>query len=280
MGATPEADSTILRLSEGLYRKYELKRVYYSAYLPVGNDLVLPGTKLKPPLKREHRIYQADWLMRYYHFTSEEIIGEGENLDIELDPKCAWALEHLDFFPVEVNSADYEALLRVPGIGVVSAKRIIRARRLGSIGIHELKSMGVVLKRARYFVCARGKLISGANPFIKGLRGLLRDSNMDQLTIFDTGAQSVREERETEKKERERIAKNILEGNLPETQKEAVKRLGSARGGRTGQGVSQGKGPAFPMGQNRTPGQKPPSQGLEKGIAENSTERLLTPFLP
>lgn len=189
VGATPEPDSTILRLSEGLYRKYALKRVYYSAYLPVGNDLVLPGRRVKPPLKREHRIYQADWLMRYYHFRAAEIIGDGENLDTELDPKCAWALRHLDFFPVEVNRADYETLLRVPGIGVVSARRIIRARRLGSIGIHELASMGIVMKRAKYFVCARGKLAAGANPFQEGLRDLLRDGPMDQLSIFDAAAQ-------------------------------------------------------------------------------------------
>ena len=157
-----------MRLSEGLYRKYALKRVYYSAYLPVGNDLVLPGRRVKPPLKREHRIYQADWLMRYYHFRAAEIIGDGENLDTELDPKCAWALRHLDFFPVEVNRADYETLLRVPGIGVVSARRIIRARRLGSIGIHELASMGIVRNGPNTLSARAASWPPAPTPFRKG----------------------------------------------------------------------------------------------------------------
>ena len=130
IGATPENDRCILQLSEGLYHKYSLKRVFYSAYIPVVQDRNLPALDTAPPLLREHRLYQADWLLRFYGFTADELLSEKTpDLDPMLDPKCSWAVRHPEEFPVEVNRAPYEKLLRVPGIGVVSAKRIIRARR-------------------------------------------------------------------------------------------------------------------------------------------------------
>lgn len=162
VGATPENDLRIVRLAEGLYGRYSLKRVYYSAFVPVSEDPRLPGLDA-PPLLREHRLYQADWLLRHYHFTSGEILDEEHpHLDEELDPKSAWALRNPQFFPVEVNRADYETLLRVPGLGVKSAKRILYARRAHSLDFDALKKIGVVLKRARYFITCNGRYFSGA----------------------------------------------------------------------------------------------------------------------
>ena len=157
VGATPESDLHILSLTEGLYKKYALKRVFYSAYLPLMQDEHLPAVTSRPPLLREHRLYQADWLLRYYHFTAEEILTPDEpNFNPYLDPKCNWAVRHPAFFPVEVNTAPREALLRVPGIGPKSALRILAARRLSRLGMEELRRMGVVLKRAQYFITCRG----------------------------------------------------------------------------------------------------------------------------
>jgi putative DNA modification/repair radical SAM protein len=162
VGATPENDLRIVKLAEGLYGRYRLKRVYYSAFLPVSDDPRLPGIDA-PPLLREHRLYQADWLLRHYHFTSGEILDEEHpHLDEELDPKSGWALRNPQFFPVEVNRADYESLLRVPGLGVKSAKRILYARRAHSLDFDALKKIGVVLKRARYFITCGGRYYSGA----------------------------------------------------------------------------------------------------------------------
>lgn len=158
IGATPETDLHILRLTEGLYRKYALKRVFFSAYLPVVPDPRLPAVTAKPPLLREHRLYQADWLLRYYQFSAAEILNEEEpNFDPYLDPKCNWALRHPEFFPVEVNTATKAQLLRVPGIGPKSVQRILAARRQQHLGMDELKRIGVVLKRARYFITCNGK---------------------------------------------------------------------------------------------------------------------------
>ena len=148
----------ILRLTEGLYRKYALKRVFFSAYLPVVPDPRLPAVTAKPPLLREHRLYQADWLLRYYQFSAAEILNDEEpNFDPYLDPKCNWALRHPEFFPVEVNTATKAQLLRVPGIGPKSVQRILAARRQQHLGMDELKRIGVVLKRARYFITCNGK---------------------------------------------------------------------------------------------------------------------------
>ena len=158
VGASPETDYHILQLTEGLYQKYNLKRVFYSAYIPVTEDTRLPALDTKPPLLREHRLYQADWLLRYYGFEAGELLSEERpNFNVLLDPKCDWALRHLEAFPVEVNRASYQTLLRVPGIGVKSAQRIVKARRLGTVDIPDQKRMGVVLKRALYFITCRGK---------------------------------------------------------------------------------------------------------------------------
>ncbi len=157
IGASPESDYQILRLSEGLYRKMSLKRVYYSAYVPVNEDRRLPALRT-PPLLREHRLYQADWLLRLYGFTAEEILSEEyPQLDEQLDPKAAWALRHPEYFPVDVNRAEYAALLRIPGVGVTSARRIVSARRFAPLTPEGLKKVGVVMKRARYFITCSGR---------------------------------------------------------------------------------------------------------------------------
>ncbi|MBM3163637.1 MAG: putative DNA modification/repair radical SAM protein [Chlorobi bacterium] len=157
IGASPESDFQILRLSEGLYRKMNLKRVYYSAFVPVMEDNRLP-VLAAPPLLREHRLYQADWLLRFYGFSAAEILSDdAPNLDESFDPKTAWALRHPEFFPVEINRADYGTLLRVPGIGVTSARRIVAARRFSVITPEGLKKIGVVMKRAKYFITCSGR---------------------------------------------------------------------------------------------------------------------------
>ena len=198
VGATPESDRQILSLTQGLYDKYRLKRVFYSAYMPVSNSPLLPAPQgFQPPLLREHRLYQADWLLRYYHFRAEELLDENNpNLDPRLDPKCTWALRHLEFFPVEVNQADYEALLRVPGIGVTSARRILTARRLGALTFEGLKRLGVVLKRAQYFLTCSGKPLTGLrvreDGLLRHLAALeapsLAGPAPEQLSLFDTPA--------------------------------------------------------------------------------------------
>jgi predicted DNA-binding helix-hairpin-helix protein len=155
VGASPETDGQILRLSQAMYRKFDLKRVYYSSYLPVVADPILPSDTTG--LLREHRLYQADWLMRFYGFSSEEISPLNENLPMEYDPKCAWALRNMQFFPVEVNTASVEQLLRVPGIGAKGAYKIISARKSSSLTFEALKKMRIVLKRAKHFITASGK---------------------------------------------------------------------------------------------------------------------------
>jgi len=157
VGATPESDSQIVHLAQGLYKSYEMRRVFYSAYIPAGHSR-LPTADT--PLLREHRLYQADWLLRFYGFTAQELFkSKDENLSLHLDPKCHWALRNLEQFPVEVNRADYHMLLRVPGIGQKSASRIIAARRVGSLDFAHLKKMGIVLKRARLFITCNGKMM-------------------------------------------------------------------------------------------------------------------------
>lgn len=157
VGATPDTDMNILRLSENLYKHFKLKRVYYSAYVPVSDNPRLPVIS-KPPLLREHRLYQADWLLRFYGFKAEELLSErNPDFDVALDPKCDWAIKNLHYFPVEINTAPYEMLLRIPGVGVTSAQRILAARRIGSLDYTDLKKLGVVLKRARFFITCRGK---------------------------------------------------------------------------------------------------------------------------
>jgi putative DNA modification/repair radical SAM protein len=194
IGASAETDRQIISLTGALYRKFELKRVYYSAYVPVNQDLPLPvplsAQPAVPPLLREHRLYQADWLMRFYQFEAEEILEDtAPFLDSVLDPKAAWAARHPEFFPLEVNRASYQELLRVPGIGVNGALRIIRARRTASLDFPHLKRMGIVLKRARHFILCRGRSyqhIEVGGAFLR--ERLLREAGFDparQLELFE-----------------------------------------------------------------------------------------------
>jgi putative DNA modification/repair radical SAM protein len=158
IGATNENDLHIIRTSEALYRRFSMKRVYFSAYIPVASAPELPDMTMPPPLKREHRLYQADWLLRFYGFRADEILSEdAPNLDYELDPKVVWALRHLEFFPIEINKASLEELLRIPGVGNTSATRIMRQRREAAVRYDDLKKMGVVLKRAKYFLTCSGR---------------------------------------------------------------------------------------------------------------------------
>ncbi|BBB92370.1 MAG TPA: putative DNA modification/repair radical SAM protein [Methylomusa anaerophila] len=198
IGATPDTDLQILNLAEGLYNKYKLKRVFFSAYMPVAENSLLPAVDTKPPLWREHRLYQADWLLRFYGFAANELLDQQhQSLNPYLDPKCNWALNHMDFFPVDVNHSPYRDLLRVPGIGVTSAKRIVTARRTTALHLDGLKNLGVVLKRAQYFITCGGKTIDGIkitqNAF---LRSLLSEKTLalyhagfslpaEQLSLFD-----------------------------------------------------------------------------------------------
>ena len=194
VGATPDSDFHILRLTQGLYDRYHLKRVFYSAYVPVMEHALLPAKDVKPPLLREHRLYQADWLLRFYGFRAEELLDEQHrDFDTRVDPKCSWALAHLEFFPVEVNTADYETLLRIPGVGVTSAKRILSARRAGRLRIDDLPKLGVVMKRAQYFLTASGKIPDGLRftpdsllrSLIAAERPQLPQQEMVQLSLFD-----------------------------------------------------------------------------------------------
>lgn len=159
IGATGESDYQIMSISEALYGRFKMKRVFYSAYVGVNEDSRLPAVGTMPPLLREHRLYQADWLIRFYGFKAAELLSKRQpNFNLLLDPKCDWAVRHLEAFPVEVMTADYYQLLRVPGLGVNSARRICRARRYGGLRFEDLKKMGVVLKRAMYFITCQGRV--------------------------------------------------------------------------------------------------------------------------
>jgi predicted DNA-binding helix-hairpin-helix protein len=194
IGAGQETDRQILTTTENLYHTFKMKRVYYSAYIPVLPSPILPDVLTAPPLGREHRLYQADWLLRFYHFRAEELLDEAHpNFNPLVDPKCSWALSHPEFFPVEVNRADYEALLRVPGIGVTSARRILVARRCASLTFAGLKKLGVVLKRAQYFLTCGGKYLEGLRVSPDGVlrhlvaqeRPMLPQGAPEQLSLFE-----------------------------------------------------------------------------------------------
>ena len=160
VGASEESDYEIVHVAEALYKQFDLKRVFYSAFVNTTHDPILPEGKEGPPLLREHRLYQADWLMRFYGFQASELLSaKRPNFNVFLDPKCDWALSHLEQFPVEVTRAPYQTLLRVPGIGVKSAQRIVKARRYGALSFGDLKKMGVVLKRALYFITCGGRMM-------------------------------------------------------------------------------------------------------------------------
>lgn len=160
IGATPESDYQIMAVAENLYQKFDLKRVFYSAFVHVNDDKALPALPGGPPLLREHRLYQADWLLRFYGFRANELLNEERpNFNILLDPKCDWALRHLEYFPMEINRIDYQMMLRIPGIGVKSAQRIVQARRMAKLDFADLKRIGVVLKRALYFITCSGRMM-------------------------------------------------------------------------------------------------------------------------
>ncbi|MCL2675035.1 MAG: putative DNA modification/repair radical SAM protein [Firmicutes bacterium] len=200
IGASPDADGQIIRLTEALYRKFGLKRVYYSAYTPVNNDSRLPA--LPPDLRRENRLYQADWLLRFYGFDADELVPADRNFALDVDPKCDWALRNIDLFPVEINTASYDMLLRVPGIGVRNAFRIMQARKHSVLTFDSLKKMRVALTRALFFVTAAGEYRGiGDKPDLIRLRltdklPLLQNNNAPrQLSIFDNDIASVLSER-------------------------------------------------------------------------------------
>lgn len=191
IGASPESDGQILKLTEALYRNMNLKRVYYSSYVPVVQSNKLPS--VGAGLLREHRLYQADWLIRFYGFDVSEICAENENLSSEYDPKCAWALRNMHLFPVEVNSAPLETLLRVPGIGAKSAYRITEARRYATLGFDELKKMRVVLKRARHFITCKGKFY-GSDSIAQVRNALLISESGEadeQLSMFSESSTAL-----------------------------------------------------------------------------------------
>ena len=199
IGATPENDYQIVSIAENLYQKFDLKRVFYSAFVNVTHNSNLPALPGGPPLLREHRLYQADWLLRYYKFKADELLSpERPDFNIFLDPKCDWAIRHLEYFPVEINRADYDMLLRVPGIGYKSASRIVKARRHSTLDFANLKKIGVVLKRALYFITCSGRMMYRTKleeDYI--CRNLMsdktqipreiRESGYQQLSLFDTG---------------------------------------------------------------------------------------------
>jgi len=189
VGATRDHDVSILYLSEHLYKKYSLKRVYYSAYVPVNQHPNLPAIYTEPPLLREHRIYQADWLLRFYGFKARELLDEFHmDFSMDVDPKCDWALRNLHMFPVEVNKAPYEMILRVPGIGVTSALKIVRARRLGRLSYEHLKQFRIVLKRAKYFITCSGKYYGGVPFESDSIRGFITEKKdnapWEQMRLF------------------------------------------------------------------------------------------------
>jgi putative DNA modification/repair radical SAM protein len=198
IGASPESDRQIIKTSESLYRIFRLKRVYFSAYIPVTDAPELPARLTPPPLSREHRLYQADWLLRFYGFAADEILDEAHPfLDTELDPKISWALRHIEQFPVELNKAPLELLLRVPGVGTTSAMRIARQRRISAVRYDELRKIGVAVKRARFFITCSGKYYGGRDPdpvYIRGqlcagdIRNSLTEKRISpQISMFESG---------------------------------------------------------------------------------------------
>lgn len=194
VGATPESDMEILRLSSALYEKALLKRVYYSAYIPINDDKKLPSVVAKPPLLREHRLYQADWLIRFYGFRYDEIVTQtSPNLDEELDPKSFWALKNLHLFPMEINKASYEELLRIPGIGVRTAKKIIQARRFKKLKIEDLVALRISIKKAQYFILCDGRMQKALPYYGEHIRDALLAppiQKREQPRLFDISALS------------------------------------------------------------------------------------------
>jgi len=200
IGAARETDRSILFRSESLYKSFNLKRVYYSAYMPVNQGNMLPSIQTAPPLRREHRLYQADWLLRFYKFDAKEILSESDlNLDLDFDPKMVWALRHLHEFPMEINKAPYDHLLRIPGIGLQSARRIVTQRNMHRIDYDALKKMGVVLKRARFFITCKGQYYGDSTFTPEYIRGRLFDGdNFHQISLEELGNPKSKETRKLE----------------------------------------------------------------------------------
>lgn len=192
IGATGETDWQIVMASEKLYHNFIMKRVYFSAYIPINSTSLLPSVFTAPPLIREHRLYQADWLLRFYGFKADEILDmHNPNLSLDMDPKAAWALRNIKKFPMEVNKVSFEDLLKIPGIGQISAKRIIRQRMVGAINYEDLKKMGVVLKRARFFITCKGKYYGGKDIVEETVKGqiLLQEKIKSKIILPTDGYQ-------------------------------------------------------------------------------------------
>lgn len=187
VGATPDSDRKILMTAEKLYKSFDLKRVYYSAYMPVNDDKLLPSIQTTPPLLREHRLYQADFLLRFYHFEAKEILTEQEsNFDLDYDPKMHWAFKHMSMFPMEINRVSYEELLRIPGIGTISARRIVKQRGIMPVRYEDLPKMGVVVKRAKYFITVGGAFYGDKTLEVDRIKMALNPPPLaTQLSFFD-----------------------------------------------------------------------------------------------
>ena len=199
VGATKESDLNILNLTENLYNKFDLRRVYYSAYIPVNSGKNLPELK-NPPTLREHRLYQGDWLLRVYGFKAEELLNEkNPNFDINFDPKTTYALNNIHLFPVEINKAPYETLIRIPGIGIRGAKKIVSARSLTALDFFDLKKLGIVIKRAQYFITCKGKYYGAVAFDDMRIRKALTpkidlnsiDEDAEQLTFFNNNISNL-----------------------------------------------------------------------------------------
>jgi len=189
IGASGESDYAILSRSENLYKNFDLKRVYYSGYVPVNKSGILVSTEQSVPMIREHRLYQADWLLRFYDFKADEILDEKDPfVDPLLDPKTNWAIKNSHFFPIEINKASYKDLLRVPGIGVTSAKRIVMTRKYSTIRYEHLKKLGIVIKRAKYFIVVNGEFLGFKKENPELLRNALMEKEKmvtEQLRLFN-----------------------------------------------------------------------------------------------
>ncbi|MBD7911166.1 MULTISPECIES: putative DNA modification/repair radical SAM protein [Clostridium] len=199
VGATKDSDLNILNLTENLYNKFDLRRVYYSAYIPVNNGENLPALK-NPPTLREHRLYQGDWLLRVYGFKAKELLNDkNPNFDINFDPKTTYALNNIDLFPVEINKAPYNTLIRIPGIGIRGAQKIVSARKINSLDFFDLKKLGIVIKRAQYFITCKGKYYGSVSfDHMKIKKALtpkfdlnLIDDDAEQLTFFNNNMNNL-----------------------------------------------------------------------------------------
>lgn len=193
VGATPESDKEIMHTADTFYKSFSLKRVYYSGYIPISNDSRMPIIGTQPPLIRENRLYQTDWLMRFYDFDVKEILNDFHpNLDMDIDPKLSWALRNPHQFPIDINTADYKMIIRVPGIGIRSAQKIVAARKFGKLYIHQLRKMGIAYSRAQYFIRCVDSAFQMKEPeghqlkkvILQNSKSKYRTDAPNQLTLF------------------------------------------------------------------------------------------------